>query len=78
MNYEFVDYDNFQRSSLRSNDDDALRSMSAGEESNFDEGDDSDISKVDDLEVKMDLTDDLLHMVCFMWEENMRLELHEI
>ncbi|KAG4392001.1 hypothetical protein AAZX31_04G054500 [Glycine max] len=60
---EFVDYDNFQRSSLRSNDDDALRSMSAGEESNFDEGDDSDISKVDDLEVKMDLTDDLLHMV---------------
>ena len=61
-----MDYDNFQGSSLlRSNDDDALRSMSAGEESNFDEGDDSDISKVDDLEVKMDLTDDLLHMVCF-------------
>ncbi|KAG5045081.1 hypothetical protein AAZX31_06G051600 [Glycine max] len=55
---EFVDYDNFQGSSLlRSNDDDA------GEESNFDEGDGNDISKVDDLEVKMDLTDDLLHMV---------------
>lgn len=39
--------------------------MSASGESNFDEGDDSDISKVDDPEVKMDLTDDLLHMVCF-------------
>ena len=61
---EFVDYDNFQGSSLlRSNDDDA------GEESNFDEGDGNDISKVDDLEVKMDLTDDLLHMVMF-WETN--------
>ncbi|TKY74859.1 F-box/LRR-repeat protein 15 [Spatholobus suberectus] len=54
--------DDFQGSSFRSNDD-AFRLMSVGEESDFDEGDDGDISKVDDLEVKMDLTDDLLHMV---------------
>ncbi|RDX77207.1 F-box/LRR-repeat protein 15, partial [Mucuna pruriens] len=51
---ECGDCDDFQESSLRSND---------GEESSFDEGDDSDSSGVDDQEVKMDLTDDLLHMV---------------
>ncbi|XP_020236572.1 F-box/LRR-repeat protein 15 [Cajanus cajan] len=59
---ECGDYDGFQGSSLPSNGD-VPKLMSAGEESNFDEGYDSDISKVDDLEVKMDLTDDLLHMV---------------
>ncbi|XP_027354138.1 F-box/LRR-repeat protein 15-like isoform X2 [Abrus precatorius] len=63
------DCDNFEGSSLRSKND-AFRLMSAGEESNFDsssvkdgEGDDRDMSEADDLEVKMDLTDDLLHMV---------------
>jgi len=59
---EYGDYTDLQGSSLRSNDD-ALRLMSSGEESNFDEGDDSDIANVDDLVAKMDLTDDLLHMV---------------
>lgn len=44
--------------------------VSGGDESNFDsgigndgEGDDGDISNVEDDEVRMDLTDDLLHMV---------------
>lgn len=43
----------------------------AGEENQFDssggkddDGDASGASKVEDFEVRMDLTDDLLHMVC--------------
>jgi len=59
---EYGDYIDPQGSSVRSNDD-ALRLMSSGEEISFDEGDDSDIANVDDLVAKMDLTDDLLHMV---------------
>ncbi|KAL2346599.1 hypothetical protein Fmac_000599 [Flemingia macrophylla] len=55
-------YDNFRGSSMPS-DDDVPKLMSADEECNFDEKHDSDISEVDDLVVKMDLTDDLLHMV---------------
>lgn len=59
---EHGDCNDIQESSVRSNDD-ALRLMSSGEGSNFDEGDDSDIANVDDQVTKMDLTDDLLHMV---------------
>ena len=45
--------------------------MNTSEENNLDsslvndsEGNDNDISKGEDLVVRMDLTDDLLHMVC--------------
>ncbi|KAI4337187.1 hypothetical protein L6164_015633 [Bauhinia variegata] len=67
------DYDNNPSSSVRSNNDtcyDAFTFMASGQENNFEPGcvkendtDDSDILKVEDLEVRMDLTDDLLHMV---------------
>ncbi|KAG4953722.1 hypothetical protein JHK87_039316 [Glycine soja] len=71
---EYGDYDHI-KGTLRPNGDtcyDAFALMGAVEESSsgFDssivkegEGDDSDISKVEDVEVRMDLTDDLLHMV---------------
>ncbi|WVZ20250.1 hypothetical protein V8G54_007572 [Vigna mungo] len=59
---EHGDYNDIQGSSVRSSDD-ALRLMSSDEGSNFDEGNDSDIANVDDQVAKMDLTDDLLHMV---------------
>ncbi|KAK7310685.1 hypothetical protein RJT34_08344 [Clitoria ternatea] len=69
---EYGDYD-YVKGSLRANSDvcyDAFTAMSAVEEGDFDsgfvkdgEGDDSDISRGEDLEVRMDLTDDLLHMV---------------
>ncbi|XP_061349571.1 F-box/LRR-repeat protein 15-like [Gastrolobium bilobum] len=71
---DYGDYDYIQSSSLRPNNEtfyDAFTLMCTGEENNFDsssfvkdsEGYDSDISKVEDIEVRMDLTDDLLHMV---------------
>ncbi|XP_020234612.1 F-box/LRR-repeat protein 15 [Cajanus cajan] len=69
---EYGDYD-YIKGSLRPNGDtcyEAFALMGAGEESSFDssivkdgEGGDSDLSKVEDVEVRMDLTDDLLHMV---------------
>ncbi|KAG4382535.1 hypothetical protein GLYMA_14G098900v4 [Glycine max] len=71
---EYGDYDHI-KGTLRPNGEtcyDAFALMGAVEESSsgFDssivkegEGDDSDISKVEDVEVRMDLTDDLLHMV---------------
>lgn len=71
---EYGDYDHI-KVTLRPNGEtcyDAFALMGAVEESSsgFDssivkegEGDDSDISKVEDVEVRMDLTDDLLHMV---------------
>ena len=72
---DYGDYDYIQGSSLRLNSEtcyDAFTLMCTGKENGFDssclkdsEGDDSDISKVEDLEVRMDLTDDLLHMVCY-------------
>ncbi|TKY58006.1 F-box/LRR-repeat protein 15 [Spatholobus suberectus] len=71
---EYGDYEYIKGSPLRPNGEtcyDAFALMGAGEESSFDssivrdgEGDDSDVSKVEDVEVvRMDLTDDLLHMV---------------
>ncbi|XP_027333810.1 F-box/LRR-repeat protein 15 isoform X3 [Abrus precatorius] len=69
---EYGDYDYVQGSSLRNSDTcyDAFTLMCSGKESNFDsrcgkddEAYDSDISNVEDAEVRMDLTDDLLHMV---------------
>lgn len=52
---------------------DPFMMMCTGDGNNFDsscvkdsEGDDSDISKAEDVVVRMDLTDDLLHMVCYM------------
>ena len=72
---EYVDYNFSIKGTLRPNGEtcyDAFALMGAVEESSsgFDssivkegEGDDSDISKVEDVEVRMDLTDDLLHMV---------------
>ncbi|KAK7311950.1 hypothetical protein RJT34_10445 [Clitoria ternatea] len=69
---EYGDCGDFQGLPLGSNED-AFRFMTVDGESNVDsgsgsvkdtEGDDTDMSNVDDdLEVKMDLTDDLLHMV---------------
>ncbi|XP_047148559.1 F-box/LRR-repeat protein 15-like [Vigna umbellata] len=69
---EYGDYD-FINDSLRTNGEtfcDTFALMGGGEESGFDssivedgEGDNSDILKVEDVEVRMDLTDDLLHMV---------------
>lgn len=63
-------HDYFQGSPLRLNSGmgyDAFTLMCiGGEEGNFvqdGEGNDSDISNLEDLEVRMDLTDDLLHMV---------------
>ncbi|KAJ1442843.1 Leucine-rich repeat domain superfamily [Sesbania bispinosa] len=69
---DYGNYNYIQGSSLQPNNStsyDAFSLMCTGEESHFDssgvedgEGNDSDISKVEDLEVRMDLTDDLLHM----------------
>lgn len=63
-----------QGSSLQYNNDtyyDAFTLMNTSEENNFDsshvedsEEDGNDISKIEDVVVRMDLTDDLLHMVC--------------
>ncbi|KAI9118289.1 hypothetical protein K1719_010621 [Acacia pycnantha] len=69
---DYGDFDNIPGSSLRYNNDscyDAFALMNTSEENNLDsslvkdsEGNVNDISK-EDLEVRMDLTDDLLHMV---------------
>ena len=69
---EYGDYD-YIKDSLRPSGEtccDTFALMGAGEENDFDssivedgEGDDSDILKVEDAEVRMDLTDDLVHMV---------------
>ncbi|ESW33047.1 hypothetical protein PHAVU_001G038700 [Phaseolus vulgaris] len=69
---ECRDYD-YIKDSLRPNGEtccDTFALMGAGEDCGFDsgivedgEGDSSDILKVEDVEVRMDLTDDLLHMV---------------
>ncbi|XP_054818807.1 F-box/LRR-repeat protein 15 isoform X2 [Prosopis cineraria] len=70
---DYGDFDNIPGSSLRFNGDscyDALAVMNTSGENNLDsslandsEGNDNEISKVEDLEIRMDLTDDLLHMV---------------
>lgn len=70
---DFGDLDDIPGPSLRYNNDscyDSLALMNSSEENNMDssiandsEGNDDDISNVEDLVNRMDLTDDLLHMV---------------
>lgn len=76
---DYRDRDTTQCSSVQSHKGtgyNAIALMGISDEHNFDsscmddkdnEVDDSDISTAEDLEVRMDFTDDLLHMVC-LWK----------